>query len=276
MIRPLQVQAIVPTGVRVGKDLYPFHGGQELSFEAVLDFEGNQAGVRSCKQPQQASQAHYAQGVVRHAQLGELPALVQRILNDQRTTEVQAVHGDVQAAKGGPVHELLQKVHTRGDAVVLLAARCAVGQAQVAHISVSCNELPEKLQLLRREAVPAQVQHLEAAVLKHPREAGLDVHGTAGTAQPGVAELQGLERRVALDSLTKKPQIPQAHRNTAEVEEAQLRRSVFLKQPDQRSLRMSGSVRVFQAEPSERAEVLIRQQNILAEPGDGGIGQELT
>ena len=93
-------------------------------------------------------------------------------------------------------------------------------------ISVSCNELSEELQLLalrsscptpglfslsvpvlRREAVPAQVQHLqgfapspswlhrtirsaclEAAVPKHPREAGLDVHGTAGPAQPPKSE----------------------------------------------------------------------------------------
>ena len=92
------------------------------------------------------------------------------LLSCSRTTEIQAVHGDVQAVKGGPVHELLEKVpgaparhpiiycsegggeekerererrqkkleydgaHTRGDAVVLLAARCTVGQAQVAHL----------------------------------------------------------------------------------------------------------------------------------------------
>ena len=32
------------------------------------------------------------------------------LLSCSRTTEIQAVHGDVQAVKGGPVHELLEKV----------------------------------------------------------------------------------------------------------------------------------------------------------------------
>ena len=161
-----------------------------------------------------------------------------------------------------------------GSPQVRLPAASGKRVKQGSCISVSCNELSEELQLLalrsscptpclfslsvavlRREAVPAQVQHLqgfapspswlrrtirsaclEAAVPKHPREAGLDVHGTAGTAQPpkserarrcdrgnikrlrhavqiragrsagallcagpGVAQLQGLERRVALD-----------------------------------------------------------------------------
>mmetsp|Transcript_61743 Transcript_61743/g.155899 ORF Transcript_61743/g.155899 Transcript_61743/m.155899 type:complete len:253 (-) Transcript_61743:1122-1880(-) len=173
--------------------------------------------ARVCQKTHEGARPHDAEGVPGDVDPLHLGVLPERVLEDQRGSSVQGVHGEV---KGGELLVPSQELHKSQErgALVVAGADACVGEANGSKRPMVHNPFPQDLESLSPQGIPSKLQMLQVVVVnKRPDHLGSVHFPETCLRQPHIGE-----PAVALDGVGQGLVVLQAYVEARQVDHLQL------------------------------------------------------